>query len=341
MDYFKQFQNVLDQEGRAVIAAQSNVREGEVAKLVEIYHHLRGTGGEMVLCGVGKSGQIASKMSSTFNSIGLKSSFLHPTEALHGDLGRMGVQDALVLISKSATTEEIIKLLPYLPVSSQRIIGLLGRMNSPLAQSCHVVFDCSVAQESCINNLAPTTSTTVTLAIGDAMAVVWESVVGLSKEGFAVNHPAGFLGKSLSLKVSHLMLLPNQCAILTPFHTLKDAIVKMTEFPTGLCALEQERVFKGIVVEGDIRRALAQDLGLETPLREVATASPVSVGPDELAIDVLRFMELRDRPLNILPVVEGGIFLGALRLHDLLREGLSCSQEEGRQSTNHKHGQKG
>ena len=323
MNYCEQFQEVLEQEGRALLAAKSRITADDVAGLVDIYRHLAASGGELMVCGVGKSGQIAAKMAATFNSIGLKSYFLHPVEALHGDLGRVSAQDGLVLISKSGSTEEILKLVPYLALPQERIIGLLGSSPSPLARSCHVVFDCSVEKEACINNQAPTTSSTVALAMGDAMAVVWESLVGLSKEGFAVNHPAGLLGKSLCLKVAHLMLPPEQCAILSPTHSLQDAILKMTEFPTGLCVVSKGGSFKGILVEGDIRRALVKELSLQTALGEVACAEPVVIGPGELAIDALHLMELGERPLNVLPVVEEGRFLGALRLHDLLKEGLS------------------
>ena len=322
-DYWKQFQGVLEQEGKAILDAAGRVTCTQVDALLDIYRHLQGHGAELIVSGVGKSGQIASKMVSTFNSIGLKSSFLHPVEAMHGDLGRIGSRDALVLISKSGTTEEIVKLIPYLPIEQSCVVGLLGNPASAIAEHCQVVFDCSVEREACINNQAPTTSSTVTLAVGDAMAVVWESLVGLSQEGFAVNHPSGFLGKSLGLKARHLMLPSQQCAVLTASDTLQDAIIKMTEFPTGLCALRDGEEFAGILVEGDIRRALAKNLGLTTALGKVATANPVSIGPDELALEALKLMELGERPLNVLPVVEDKRFLGVLRLHDLLREGLA------------------
>ena len=328
MSYWKQFQDVLEQEGKAILAARSRIGQEEVEKLLEIYQHLKDSGGELIFCGVGKSGQIANKMCSTFNSLGLKSSFLHPVEALHGDLGRMGPQDALVLISKSGTTSEIIQLVPYVSLSPKRIIGLLGNTRSQIANLCHVVFDCSVEKEACINNQAPTTSSTVALAMGDAMAVIWESLLGLSKEGFAANHPGGLLGKSLRLKVSHLMLPPKLCAILSPRNTFQDAILKMTEFPTGLCALEEGGVFKGIFVEGDIRRALAKNHTLQTPLQKLANFSPTKIGPNDLAINALRIMEFKEQPLNVLPVTQGHKFLGVLRLHDLLKEGLSPHQKD-------------
>ena len=327
MDYFEQFQDVLDQEGRAILATKERVRPEDVGKLLAIYRHLRDSGGEMVVCGVGKSGQVANKMVSTFNSIGLRSSFLHPVEALHGDIGRISSQDALVLISKSGSTEEIVKLIPYVPMPPERMIGLLGNPRSKLGQICYLCFDCSVIKEACINNQAPTTSSTVALAVGDAMAVLWESLVGLSREGFAINHPSGFLGKSLRLKVCHLMLPAEKCAVLSPAGTLQEAIIKMTEFPIGLCALCEGEMLKGILTEGDIRRALVKDLGLEVPLAQVASHKPILIGPNDLALEALRLMELRERPLNVLPVVQEGRFLGALRLHELLSEGLFCAEK--------------
>ncbi|MCY4644407.1 MAG: KpsF/GutQ family sugar-phosphate isomerase [Bacteriovoracales bacterium] len=323
MNTFQHFQDVLEQEGRAILAAKSRLEKGQVDKLIELYHHLKASAGDLAVCGVGKSGQIGQKMVSTFNSIGLKSFFLHPIEALHGDLGRMGRGDVVALISKSGATEEIVKLIPHLPIPKERIMGLVGRADSPIAKACHLVFDCSVEKEACLNNQAPTTSSTVTLAIGDAMAVAWESFTELSREDFALNHPAGPLGKSMRLKVAHLMLSRDECAVLTPTHTLGDAIIEMTTYPTGLCAVVEKDVLEGILVEGDIRRALVKKRGLSTPLKDLATPRPVTIGPDELASKALSLMEMGDRPLNILPVVRDRHFLGALRLHDLLKEGLS------------------
>jgi len=197
MNHKNLFTQVLTSEAKALERAAQNFSEKTADQLVSLFEMLAGTGGSLVVCGVGKSGHIGTKIAATFSSLGLPSFFLHPTEAMHGDLGRVSKADAILLISKSGTTEEIISLLPYLPIPKDRIIALVGKVNSPIAEKSGIVLDASVEKEACINDLAPTTSTTVALAMGDAMAVLYENVLGVSKEKFAVNHPAGLLGKSL------------------------------------------------------------------------------------------------------------------------------------------------
>ena len=321
--YYRQFQDVLQEEGQAILTARNTVRPEDVSKLITLYQNLASSGGDLVVCGLGKSGQIANKMVSTFNSTGLKSFFLHPVEALHGDLGRVKSIDAIVLISKSGTTEEILKLIPHLPTPSKNIIGLLGNPSSPIGEKCHLIFNCAVNREACINNQAPTTSSTLTLAMGDAMTVIWETFSDLSQERFALNHPAGFLGKSLRMKVSHLMIPAHQCPCLPPDTPLKEAIIKMTELPVGMCALVKNDIFYGLLVEGDIRRTLIKNLPLSTPIKALALPSPIFVTENTLAIKALELMEFGKRILNILPVLQDDKFVGILRSHELLREGFS------------------
>lgn len=298
-----------------------------VNQLVSIYQNLRDSGSSLIFCGVGKSGIIAMKLASTFCSLGLPSFFLHPIEALHGDLGRVGKQDAIVMISKSGTTEEILKLLPYLSIDKSKIIGLLGNLKSPIAEQCGILLDCSVEKEACINNQAPTTSSTLALAMGDAMAVLYESEVGLSKEGFAYNHPGGILGKSLRMKVKDIMVNVKDCAIVSTEHTLQDVILLMTKFPSGGCAVVDGGEFKGILVEGDIRRTFAKNTeGLTTKVSKIFNANPVSIGQEELASKALELMESKERSLSILPVLEANKFVGFIRLHDLLKEGFSLKK---------------
>lgn len=295
--------------------------------LIELYEHLLNSNGSLIFCGVGKSGIIAMKLASTFCSLGLPSFFLHPIEALHGDLGRVGKEDAIVFLSKSGTTEEILKLIPFLNIPQKRMIGLVGNTISPIAQNCHIVLDCSVEKEACINNQAPTTSSTLALAMGDAMAVLYEKQVGLSKESFAVNHPGGILGKSLRMKVRDLMIAKENCAIVTTSEKLKDVILLMTKFPTGGCAVVDQDKFRGILVEGDIRRTFTKEnQGLETEVSKILNTNPISIGPDELAHLALEKMESKTRSLQILPVIEGEKFLGIIRLHDLLKEGFSLNK---------------
>lgn len=296
----------------------------EVDKLVELYQKLKENDAALIFCGVGKSGIIAQKLASTFTSLGLHSFYLHPTEALHGDLGRVTKEDAIVFLSKSGTTEEIVKLLPFLLQERTHMIALVGNCDSAISSECDIVFDCSVEKEACINNQAPTTSSTLALAMGDAMAVVYEKWVGLSKEGFAANHPGGLLGKSLRIKVRDLMVKASECPTVTPDQTLQDVILMMTKYPVAGCAVVEGNKFVGILVEGDIRRTFTKEnQGLQTPVREIMNSNPVTIGKDHLANEALLLMEGNKRSIQILPVLENEIFLGFIRLHELLKEGFS------------------
>ena len=325
-NYLKTARSVLELEADALIKASLRLRSESISKLVHIFESLEKRGGNLIFSGVGKSGSIAQKISSTFCSLGQASYFLHPVEALHGDLGRVGPFDAVVFISKSGATEEILKLMPYLKSDKSMFIGILGSVSSLIAEKCALVFDCSVEKEACLNNQAPTSSSTLALAMGDAMAVVYEQMIGLSKTGFASNHPAGTLGKALGLRVGDILCPRHKCPVLREDATLREVILAMTEFPVGGCAVldEKERLL-GIMVEGDIRRTFAKtDHGLDMLLGDLINKNPVVINPNWLAVEALELMENRSTPLNILPVVDrDDVFLGLVRLHDLLKEGFS------------------
>lgn len=324
-NYLATIQRVLAEEAQAISRLKERVSEAQAQALAELYQYLNQNGGQLVFCGVGKSGHIGTKLAATFASVGLRSQFLHPTEALHGDLGRVGPNDAIVVISKSGTTEEILKLLPFLDIPRERRIGLLGAIKSPLAEAVGLVFDCSVEREACLNNQAPTTSTTAAIAMGDAMAVLFEECIGLSKEGFAVNHPGGWLGKQLRMRVRDLMRPAVQCPSVNETAVLKDVILAMTSLPVGGCAILNQKKLVGIIVEGDIRRTFARDSkGVDSPVSEVMTANPKVVQADALAMEALSIMESKERSIGVLPVIdESGVFIGMLTLHDLVREGFT------------------
>jgi arabinose-5-phosphate isomerase len=327
MNHKNLFTQVLVSEAKAIERAAQNFDEKTVVQLVSLFELLAGTGGSLVVCGVGKSGHIGTKIASTFSSLGLPSFFLHPTEAMHGDLGRVSKADAILLISKSGTTEEILNLLPYLLIPKERIVALVGKVNSPIAEKSGIILDASIEKEACINDLAPTTSTTVALALGDAMAVLYENVLGVSKEKFAVNHPAGLLGKTLSLKVERLMIPASECPQVDEKATLQDAIMAMTQKPVGMCAIVNGGLMKGILVEGDIRRAFAKRAdAIQMPINEFMNTKPTTLLPTILAFEALKVMEDTDRPLSVIPIVEDGNFLGVLRLHDLFRAGFHSSK---------------
>jgi arabinose-5-phosphate isomerase len=327
-DALATLKKVLELEAEALLRASSRLDAPTAASLALIFERLIQLGGNLVFCGVGKSGFIARKLAATFSSLGRPSFFLHPVEALHGDLGLVQKNDALVLISKSGTTEEIVKLLPFLSVAKEMRIGLIGNSRSTLASEVAVNLDCSVEKEACLNNLAPTTSSTLALAMGDAMAVLYEQMVGLSKEGFAINHPGGLLGKSMLIKVGDLMIKPLACPQVSLGSSLKDAILAMTKFPVGGCAvIDDKKKLVGIIVEGDIRRSLAaNDNALTLPISQVMNHKPTSIGVESLAFDALKLMEHREKPISLLPVLApSGEFAGFIRLHDLLKEGFALS----------------
>lgn len=324
MNFVEIMAGVLSTEAFALNEAAKRLEEEQVEALEGLFRDLNASGGSLVFCGVGKSGLVGKKLAATFTSLGLPSQFLHPTEALHGDLGTLRKNDAVVLISYSGKSEEVVKLLPYLVVPSERRIALVGNIESPIAKGAGIVFDCQVHKEACINNQAPTTSSTLTMAMGDAMAVMYETISGLSKEDFAQFHPGGKLGKSLRLKVEDLMVAKESCGVLKLEDSLKQAILKMSEFPLGAIACCDEKgKLLGIIVEADIRRLLSQDkFDLNASIKDVMNTSPTTISPTKLASEGLRLMEDRERPFSLLPVVEEGNFLGILRLHDLFKEGL-------------------
>lgn len=326
MDHLSLFKNVLSLEAQALKLAESRLTAPTVEACVRLFEWLTQTGGNLVVTGVGKSGHVGTKIASTFSSLGLPSFFLHPTEAMHGDLGRVTKSDVMLLLSKSGTTEEILELLPYLQLPQERLIALVGNVKSPIAEKCGVVLDCSVEKEACLNDLAPTTSTTVTMAMGDALAVLFEAVKGVSKEQFALNHPAGLLGKSLSLTIDKVMVKPDQCPQVLPNSTLQDALLAMTKFPVGLLAITQGGKLLGILVEGDVRRALMKDpQALAKDVSLFMNKSPLTIAPGLLAFEALQTMEKRERPVSVLPVVENGELKGVVRLHDLLKAGFSTT----------------
>ncbi len=322
--YLKKAQEVLNLEAQALQYASVQLTEEKLNKLISVYSYLNNIGASLVISGVGKSGIIAQKIASTFNSVGLPSFYLHPVEALHGDLGRVRKGDVMMIISKSGTTEELIKLLNVMDISKDSLIALIGEVNSPLAARCSLVFDCHVEREACINDQAPTTSSTLAMAMGDAMAVVYEMHIGLSKEKFAQNHPGGILGKSLRLKVKNLMWPLADCPTVSTGTLLKEVIFQMTKRPAGgLAVINFEGEMLGIIVEGDIRRAFSSGKdGMNSKVEEIMNANPISIDQENLAYEALELMEGGERAVSILPVLNGKMFVGFLRLHDLLREGF-------------------
>jgi arabinose-5-phosphate isomerase len=257
--------------------------------------------------------------------------FLNPVDALHGDLGVVAPDDVALLLSNSGETQEVLEILPHLRRRGTARIALVGRINSSLARGCDVVLDASVDREVCPLNLAPTASTAVAMAIGDALAAVWMERRGISPQDFALNHPAGSLGKQLTLTAADLMV---GTANLRPLETgtpLAELIAHLTADGVGACWVARQghpSQLGGLITDGDLRRALQSHPPAEWSLltaSDLMTADPITVSGDTLAIDALEAMESnRRKSISVLPVLgEDRLMLGLLRLHDLVQAGLT------------------
>lgn len=322
--YVSQIKQSLRQEAEAINQTAEQLCPEQIERAMELLTACRG---QVVLTGVGKSGFVARKIAATLTSMGTRSVFLHPSDALHGDLGIVGQEDIVILLSSSGETDEIIAMLPYLKHRAVPLIAIVGNLKSTLARQADVVLDASVDKEACAFNLAPTTSTTVALALGDALAVTLMQAKGLTHEDFALNHPAGRLGKRLSLKVCNLMHSGSDSPSVAPDASWLEVVTSISNGGLGAVnVINGEGELAGIITDGDLRRAI-QRIG-PTELAELKanmfmTPNPVTVGPDELAYDALQLMENRQSQISVLPVVNGGgNCVGLLRLHDIVRSGL-------------------
>lgn len=283
--------------------------------------------GKVVLSGVGKSGIVAQKIAATLASIGTTAIFLHPCDALHGDLGIVTSQDVAIVLSNSGETEELIAIMPHLKHRNVPSISIVGNLESNLAAAADVVLDASVDREACPLNLAPTTSTTVALAIGDALAMTLVNMKGLTLEDFAFNHPSGRLGKRLTLRVCDLLESRIQQVTLHKSSLWLELLNAITRNYVGAVNIvdENNRLI-GLVTDGDIRRGL-QKSGIKNSLdliaSDIMTTDPIVINFNALAYDALKLMENREHPLAVLPVVDDEYqCMGLLSLHDILRAGL-------------------
>lgn len=278
------------------------------------------TKGKLIVTGVGKSGLIGSKIAATFASTGTPSFFIHPTEALHGDLGMITKEDSVLAISYSGESEELIKILPHLKRFDVKLIAMTGNKNSTLGKCSDVVLNIKVSKEACPLNVAPTSSTTLTLAIGDALAVCLMKKRDFTKEDFASFHPGGSLGKKLFVKVKDLM--KTTFAIANKNDTLKEAIIKMSEGKLGHILFVENNKAVAILSDGDLRRALmSKDFDLEKKAITFATKNPKTIKANMLASDALSFME--QNKIQLLPVVdEKENVIGVIHIHNLVEAGI-------------------
>jgi arabinose-5-phosphate isomerase len=277
--------------------------------------------GRLVISGIGKSAVIAQKIVATLNSTGTPSIFMHAADAIHGDLGIVQQEDVVMIISKSGESPEIKVLVPLIKNFGNILIGMVGSIDSYLAKKSNIILNTTVEQEACPNNLAPTTSTTAQLVMGDALAVVLMELRGFLSDDFAKFHPGGTLGKKLYLRVSDLYNDNEKPKVLTG-QSLKEVIVEMTAKRLGVTAVvDEENNLLGIITDGDLRRMLEKNTAIDkVKANDIMTAKPKSIGPEEMAVDALDM--LRTNGITQLAVAENGKYLGIIHLHDLIREGL-------------------
>ncbi|MEB3349495.1 MAG: KpsF/GutQ family sugar-phosphate isomerase [Cyanobacteriota bacterium] len=321
----------LVEEAAAIAATASRLDAQQVETALALLDRCSGDGAKLVITGVGKSGIVARKRAATFSSSGLMALSLNPLEALHGDLGVVAPDDVCLLLSNSGETAELLEVMPHLRRRGTARIALVGRAESSLARGSDVVLEASVDREVCPLNLAPTASTAVAMAIGDALAAVWMERRGISPTDFALNHPAGSLGKQLTMTTSDLMVPVAQLPALQPCTPLQEVIGRLTQGAIGSGWVENpERAghLIGLITDGDLRRALrnhGSDRWASLCAADLMTADPITVTADLLAVEALQRMESnRRKPISVLPVVDSmGQLQGLLRLHDLVQAGLA------------------
>lgn len=277
--------------------------------------------GKIVVTGVGKSGKIAQKISATLSSTGSFSVFLHPTEGLHGDLGYVRENDVVLALSYTGNTEELLRILPSFKDRKIPILSITGNPKSQLALQSDAVLDGSVKEEACPHNLAPTTSSTLALAMGDALALALMRLRGFDSDAFAKNHPGGSLGRKLHLTVSEVMHRGDEVAVVSRQTPMDQVIIASTQKKLGAVAVCENGELLGIITDGDLRRALShREKFFNLQAKEVMTKAPVTASPEMMATEALSLMQNRPSQISVLPVINPkNEFLGIIRLHDIIQ----------------------
>ena len=276
--------------------------------------------GNVIFSGIGKSAIVAQKIAATMNSTGTSSVFMHAADAIHGDLGIIRENDLVVLLSKSGETPEIKVLVPLIKLRGNKIIAIVGNRNSSLASQADFVLDVTVDSEGCPDNLAPTSSTTAQLVMGDALALCLMKFRGFSTSDFAKFHPGGALGKQLYLKVKDLYT-NNERPEVSPDDSLTNVIIEMTKKRLGAAIVTEHGQLTGIITDGDLRRMLLKHPDIEhVKAKDIMTPNPKTINADDLVADALHLM--RRNSITQLPVLQDGVYVGVIHLHDILKEGV-------------------
>lgn len=310
---------VIKIEGNAIFNLINSI-DGEFVKAVKVIYNSKG---RVVFTGMGKSGLIARKIVATLNSTGTAAIFMHPTDALHGDLGMVRKDDIVIIISKSGDTEELLRLIPMFKRINVTLIGMLGTLDSKLAKECDIVLNINVKEEACPYDLAPTASTTAALVMGDALAMALLELRGFTEKDFAMLHPGGSLGKRLSLRIEEIMITGKDIPIVNESTSLKDTIYEITSKRLGTtCVVNNEGILTGIITDGDLRRLLEKTMDIKNlTAGDVMTKKPKTITKDKLASFAIQQME-NYKITSLIVVDEHNKPEGIIHLHDLVKLGL-------------------
>jgi arabinose-5-phosphate isomerase len=311
--------NVIQIEAESVQNLVNSIDDSFYQAVDKIYK----SRGRVVLTGMGKSGLIARKIVATMNSTGTAAIFLHPTDALHGDLGMVRKDDVVILLSKSGATEELVNLLPMLKRLEVILIGMVGNQNSKIARGVDIILNVGVKEEACPFDLAPTASTTATLAMGDALSVCLLERKGFTEQDFAMLHPGGSLGKRLSLKISEIMISGENVPIVSKNTSIKDTILEITSKRLGTTSVVDEfGKLLGVITDGDLRRLLEKTLDIkDLKAVDIMSTNPKVISDDVLASFALQTMESY-KITSLIVTNEQTKPIGIVHLHDLLNLGL-------------------
>jgi arabinose-5-phosphate isomerase len=316
--------NTIIETAKQTIIAESNAIANLVQYLTKDFedavHFIHNSNGRLIVTGIGKSAKIADKIVATLNSTGTPAVFMHAADAIHGDLGIIQKNDVVMCISKSGNTPEIKVLVPFIKNYGNKIIALTGNVDSYLGLNADFVLNCYVEKEVCPNNLAPTTSTTAQLVIGDALAICLLELNDFSSKDFAKYHPGGALGKKLYLRVSDL-IGKNEMPMVAPNTPIKDVIIEISKKRLGTTAVIENSKIVGVITDGDLRRMLKDHTDITNfTANDIMSKNPKTIKADEMAIKALETME--NNNITQILVEENSNYVGVVHLHDLLKEGL-------------------
>lgn len=306
----------IEIESQAILHLSELVND-DFAEAVNLIHNSKG---RVIITGIGKSAIIATKIVATLNSTGTPAIFMHAADAIHGDLGLILKDDVVIFISKSGNTPEIKVLVPFIKSAKNKMIAITGNKDSFLGQQVDYVLNAFVEKEACPNNLAPTTSTTAQLVLGDALAVCLLELQGFSSKDFAKYHPGGSLGKRLYLRVHDLSSI-NQKPQVTLDTSIKDVIIEISEKMLGVAAVVQNNEIVGIITDGDLRRMLSKVDNISgLTAKDIMSNNPKRIHSNAMAIDAMDVME--HHGISQLLVEENGVYAGVVHVHDLIKEGI-------------------